>query len=177
MIILKKDFILKKRIKYYKTKIEKGDMFMEIPDIISRLNDDLTGEVEAILVYMNHHFTVADKGTQLEMLEIALDEMRHVQWLSEAIVDLGGEPELTPRRLRFNGKNVKEALSHGKMLEHEAIIGYEKHMEEIDNPAIKRMLNHIKEEEEDHLGEFSELLEEMEKSEEDRNSTVGDLTK
>lgn len=150
---------------------------MEKTDIIKLLNDDLTGEVEAILVYMNHHFTVKDDKIKLEMLEIALDEMRHVQWLAEKISEMGEEPELTPRRLRFNGKTVKEALSHGKMLEKEAIISYEKHIQEIDDAKIKRMLNHIKEEEEDHLEEFSELLEKIEEEEMDKAPTVGDLTK
>ncbi len=130
-------------------------------DIIKMLNDDLTGEVEAILVYMKNHFVCErDCKTQLEMLEIALDEMRHVQWLAEAIVELGGTPELAPRQLRFAGDDPAEALQHGVNLEREAIEQYDKHIAAIDDPKIQRMLAHIRDEEVDHEEEFKELLEE-----------------
>lgn len=150
---------------------------MEPAEIIARLNEDLTGEVEAILVYMNHHFILDDKGAELELLEIALDEMRHVQWLGEKIADLGGAPELTPRRLRFNGTDVKSAVSHAVMLEEEAIEGYRRHMEEIPDPKIKRMLNHIMEEEEDHHEKFTELLQELEAGGTEIASTEGIVIK
>ncbi len=149
---------------------------MDATEVIARLNDDLTGEVEAVLVYMNHHFVVPQHHTQLEMLEIALEEMHHIQQLAEVIVDLGGAPELTPRQIRFNGADVAGSLANGTMLETEAIDGYRRHIAEIDDPAIKRMLNRIMEEEELHFAKFSEMLADFEAAAAATAPTVGDLT-
>ncbi|MCX7597617.1 MAG: ferritin-like domain-containing protein [Armatimonadetes bacterium] len=145
-------------------------------EIIRMLNDDLTGEVEATLVYMHSHFVVtAHCPTQMEMFDIALDEMRHIEWLAEAIVELGGEPELTPRKVRYAASDPVAANRRGVELEKEAIEQYNAHIAAIADPKIQRLLAHIRDEEVDHLEEFEELLEEAE-GPDDRKPTVGDLS-
>lgn len=145
-------------------------------DIIRMLNDDLTGEVEATLVYMHSHFVVTSHcPTQMEMFDIALDEMRHAEWLAEAIVNLGGEPELTPRKVRYASSDPVSADRRGVELEQEAIDQYNAHIAAIPDPKIQRLLAHIRDEEVDHLDEFKELLEEAE-GPDDRKPTVGDLS-
>jgi bacterioferritin (cytochrome b1) len=146
-------------------------------DVIAMLNDDLTFEVEATLVYMHSHFVVEGAcETQMEAFDIALDEMRHIEWLSDAIVGLGGSPELTPRQIRYASNENADALRRGTELEQEAIDGYNAHIAAIADPKIQRMLAHIRDEEVDHLDEFTELLEKAEKAPEDRQPTVGDMT-
>ena len=149
---------------------------MDPNQIVALLNDDLTAEVEATLVYMNHHFVVADPKVQLEMLETGLEEMHHIQLLAEKIVSLGGAPELTPRKIRFHGVAIADALANGVMLEQEAIANYRAHMAAIDGPPITAMLRRIMEEEELHLAEFSELLGDHEADQAEKAPTVGDLT-
>jgi len=145
-------------------------------DIVRMLNDDLTGEVEATLVYMHSHFVVTGHcPTQMEMFDIALDEMRHIEWLAEAIVGLGGEPELTPRKVRYASSDPVEATRRGVELEQEAIDQYNAHIAAIPDPKIQRLLAHIRDEEVDHLDEFRELVEEAE-GPQDRKPTVGDMT-
>ena len=145
-------------------------------EVIALLNDDLTFEVEATLVYMHNHFVLTQAmPTQLEVFDIALDEMRHIEWLSDLIVGLGGNPELKPRQIRFAGADNVEACQRGIDLENEAIDGYTAHIAAIDDPKIQRRLAHIREEEVDHLIEFTELLEAAEKAVEDRQPTVGDM--
>jgi bacterioferritin len=155
---------------------EKGERPMNPQQVVALLNDDITAEVEATLVYMNHHFVVADPKVQLEMLETALEEMQHIQLLAEAIVGLGGAPELTPRKLRFDGVAIADALANGVMLEEEAIAGYRAHMAAIDDPLINAMLRRIMEEEELHLAEFAELLGDHQAGQAEKAPTVGDLT-
>jgi rubrerythrin len=146
-------------------------------EVIAMLNEDLTFEVEATLVYMHNHFVLTRAcGTQLEVFDIALDEMRHIEWLSDAIVGLGGNPELTPHQLRFAPADNIEACKRGITLEQIAIDGYNAHIAAIADPKLQRMLAHIRDEEVDHLDEFKELLEEAEKANEDRQPTVGDMT-
>lgn len=81
--------------------------------LINNLNDDLAGELGAIIQYL----TYAAKATgpyrpQLSQFFLAevTDEQLHAQFLANKIVALGGEPATTPRR-------VPQADTNRKMLE------------------------------------------------------------
>jgi bacterioferritin len=73
---------------------------MQKADLIARLNDDLAGELGAIIQYL----TYAAKATgpyrpqlsQFFLAEVA-DEQLHAQFLANKIVALGGEPVTVPR--------------------------------------------------------------------------------
>ena len=81
--------------------------------LIAHLNEDLAGELGAIIQYL----TYAAKATgpyrpqlaQFFMTEIA-DEQLHAQYLANKIVALGGEPATEPRP-------VPEAATNHEMLE------------------------------------------------------------
>ncbi|GCC10899.1 ferritin-like domain protein [archaeon] len=129
-------------------------------DIVEMLNIDLSGEIEAILVYMRNSTValrnVCETGNELE--EIALDEMRHADWLSGLIVNLGGKPAMVHRELDFGGKTASDFLKRGIELENGGIEMYKEHISAIDNIKVKEKLQHILKEEEWHLKEFEELL-------------------
>ena len=86
---------------------------MDKQTLINNLNEDLAGELGAIIQYL----TYAAKATgpyrpQLSaffLTEVA-DEQLHAQFLANKIVALGGEPTTTPRA-------VPPADSNRKMLE------------------------------------------------------------
>jgi len=86
---------------------------MKKEDLIKRLNEDLAGELGAIIQYI----TYAAKATgpyrpqlsQFFLAEVA-DEQLHAQFLANKIVALGGEPTTKPRP-------VPEAHSNREMLE------------------------------------------------------------
>jgi len=131
--------------------------------IVELLNQDLSGEIEAILVYMRNA-TVAlreacEAGHELE--EIAFDEMRHAEWLSDLIVELGGRPTMTHRELDFGGDSPRDFVRRVIELEKEAIAMYREHISAIDDQKVREKLQHILREEEWHLEEFEELLEEL----------------
>ena len=73
---------------------------MDKETLVSRLNDDLAGELSAIIQYLIY----AAKATgpyrpqlvQFFLAEVA-DEQLHAQYLANKIVALGGEPTTTPR--------------------------------------------------------------------------------
>lgn len=81
--------------------------------LIEHLNDDLAGELSAIIQYM----TYAAKATgpyrpqlaQFFLTEVA-DEQLHAQFLANKVVALGGEPTTQPRP-------VAGATSNRQMLE------------------------------------------------------------
>lgn len=86
---------------------------MKIETLIKNLNEDLAGELSAIIQYL----TYAARATgpyrpqlaQFFLNEIA-DEQGHAQFLANKIVALGGEPTTRPRP-------VPEASGNREMLE------------------------------------------------------------
>ena len=86
---------------------------MDKENLIKHLNEDLAGELSAIIQYI----TYAAKATgpyrpqlsQFFLAEVA-DEQLHAQFLANKIVALGGEPATTPRP-------VPEAADNRSMLE------------------------------------------------------------
>lgn len=129
--------------------------------IIDLLNQDLTGEIEAILIYMRDSFVTPQCRPSREMEEIAKDEMRHAEKLSELIVDLGGVPSMEHRELNFGKGGPKGYLRRLIELEKGAITMYKEHIAIIPDEKIKKLLTHILHEEEGHLEEFIEQLNEF----------------
>jgi len=85
---------------------------MDKQTLIDHLNEDLAGELGAIIQYV----TYAAKATgpyrpqlaQFFLAEVA-DEQLHAQYLANKIVALGGEPTTTPRPVP-EAKNNREML-------------------------------------------------------------------
>ncbi|MBM3236357.1 ferritin-like domain-containing protein [Candidatus Poribacteria bacterium] len=135
---------------------------MDKEKIIELLNYDISHEIEAILTYLRHSFVLHDDYCKLSRRaeEIARDEMRHMEWLSEWVVDLGGTPTVEHVELIFSEKTPAEMMLRNVELEKQAISDYQKHIEMVEDPNLKRLLGKIKFEEEDHLEEFRKSMEE-----------------
>lgn len=69
-------------------------------ELIRGLNEDLAGELQAMIMYLHYSATLTgpyrSELRELFQAEIA-DEQRHAQFLSDKIAALGGEPTTTPR--------------------------------------------------------------------------------
>lgn len=134
---------------------------MDNEEIIKMLNADITGEIEAILTYLRHQFVCGICEISRTMEEIAIDEMRHLEWLSETVVDLGGIPTIEHAQLNLEGEDVPSMLKRDVGLEEMAINQYQEHINAIDDPKIKRLLTKIMNEEIEHKEEFSDKLNEL----------------
>jgi bacterioferritin len=135
---------------------------MDKEKVIALLNYDISHEIEAILTYLRHSFVLHDDYCEISRRaeEIARDEMRHMEWLSEWVVDLGGTPTIEHVELLFPETTPAEMMRRNVELEKQAIADYQKHIEMVEDPKLKRLLGKIKFEEEDHLEEFRESMEE-----------------
>ena len=135
---------------------------MDKEKVIALLNYDISHEIEAILVYLRHSFVLHDDYCEFsrQAEEIAREEMRHMEWLSEWVADLGGTPTVEHVELIFPEKTPAEMMLRNVELEKQAISDYQKHIEMVEDPKLKRLLGKIKFEEEDHLEEFRESMEE-----------------
>jgi bacterioferritin len=132
---------------------------MENEKIIEILNRDLQDEHGAIIQYLNHAYAIGEGEMSCEIEAIAREEMRHLDWLAETIVELGGKPSLERGAMRMGGKEVPEWMQNDVLLEEDAIAHYKEHIEKIDDPKIKRLLARILADEESHHGDFEHFVE------------------
>lgn len=93
-----------------------------------------------------------------EIEAIAREEMRHLDWLAEAIVELGGEPTLDRGEMTIGGASVAEWMQRDVGLEQDAIDMYEEHIKAIEDPQIKRLLRRILSDEASHRGDFEHFV-------------------
>jgi bacterioferritin len=107
--------------------------------MIEHLNEDLAGELSAIIQYL----TYAAKATgpyrpqlaQFFLTEVA-DEQLHAQFLANKIVALGGEPVTTPRPVAVAHTN-REMLEAVLVAERRATADYTQRAREADEMGDK----------------------------------------
>jgi len=131
---------------------------MDKDGIIALLNQDLEGEHGAIIQYLTHAYAMGEGETACEIEAIAREEMRHLDWLAEAIVELGGVPSLEQGKMRMGGEPVADWMRNDVLLEEDGINLYREHIKIIDDPKIKRLLQRILSDEESHHGDFEHFV-------------------
>ncbi len=136
---------------------------MEKKTIVELLNLDLQDEHGAIIQYLSHAYAIGEGEMACEIEAIARDEMRHLDWLAETIVELGGQPSLKRGTMNMAGKAVPDWMGNNVKLEEGAIDSYQAHIKVIDNPKIKRLLKRILADEQSHHGKFEHFIEKAKK--------------
>jgi bacterioferritin len=131
--------------------------------IIALLNKDLEGEHGAIIQYLTHAYAIGEGEMACEIEAIAREEMRHLDWLAETIVELGGTPSIITGKMIMEGTSVHKWMSNNVILEQDAIDLYTKHIKIIDDPKIKRLLLRIRSDEESHHGDFAHFIDKAKK--------------
>ena len=112
---------------------------MDKKKLIEHLNEDLSGELSAIIQYI----TYAAKATgpyrpqlsQFFLTEVA-DEQLHAQYLANKIVALGGDPATKPRPVP-KAKTNKEMLEAVLEAEQQAAAEYAKRAKEAEKLGEK----------------------------------------
>ena len=131
---------------------------MDKEKIIALLNQDLEGEHGAIIQYLNHAYAMGEGEMACEIEAIAREEMRHLDWLAEAIVELGGVPSLKRGNMRMSGDAVADWMKNNVLLEEDGIYQYKEHIKAIEDPKIKRLLQRILSDEESHHCYFQHFV-------------------
>ena len=127
---------------------------MKNEKIIALLNKDLEGEHGAIIQYLTHAYAMGEGELACEIEALAREEMRHLDWLAETIVELGGKPSMKRGKMRTAGKSVPDWMKNDVLLEEDAITMYKEHIKAIGDRKIKRLLKRILSDEESHHGDF-----------------------
>jgi len=137
---------------------------MDKDKITALLNQDLEGEHGAIIQYLTHAYAMGEGEMACEIEAIAREEMRHLDWLAETIVELGSVPSLERGKMRMGGKSVSDWMRNNVLLEEDAINLYQEHIKLIDKPKISRLLKRILSDEESHHGDFKHFVDKAQKA-------------
>ncbi len=136
---------------------------MDKDKIIALLNQNLEDEHGAIIQYLTHAYAMGEGEIACEIEATSRDEMRHLDWLAETIVELDGVPSLKRGEMRMDNKSVANWMKNDVRLEEGAIAQYKKHIQAIDDTKIKRLLQRILSDEEAHRGKFQHFVDKVQK--------------
>ena len=145
----------------------------EVETVITLLNDALATEIVCILRYKRHYFMatgISSLSVKGEFLQHATEEQVHADQLAERIVQLGGEPNLSPEGMLsrshseyVEGDSLGEMLTEDLVAERIAIDSYREMVTYVgtDDPTTRRILEGILAQEEEHAEDLASLLKTM----------------
>ncbi len=121
------------------------------------LNWGIEHEYTVILQYLLHSYMTANKDVKKEMEDQAVNEMQHLGWLSEKMVDEKGTPRIEHTKVDQSTKTV-DMLQVDIKIEREVAAEYDHAAKEIEEPDLKELLKRIRDHEVYHAEVFSDLL-------------------
>jgi bacterioferritin len=136
---------------------------MDKQKLIDNLNQDLAGELGAMIQYLN--YAAKSSGpfrpqlSEFFLAEVA-DEQGHAQFLANKIVSLGGEPTTEPRSVPAASTN-REMLEAVLEAEKKAVADYTARAEEADEFGDKGLavqLEDMVRDETEHMEETERIL-------------------
>ncbi|MEM2899859.1 MAG: ferritin-like domain-containing protein [Thermoplasmata archaeon] len=132
-------------------------------ELIDNLNKALSDEITRIITYLNQSFMVfgPSRNALHESLEkIAINEMKHMELLSERIVGLGGVPTVKSKEVEQTNV-IEKMLKMDADDERDAIETYKKIREiakkENEIPTVN-LIEQIMMDEQEHLDEINKML-------------------
>jgi len=134
---------------------------LDAAQIVALLNEDILGEHAALIQYLLHAYAIGESGIACEIEAIARDEMRHLKWLAELVVELGGKPSMERGPVDATGAVPPEWMARDVVAEEKAIDLYREHIAAIGEPKITLLLERIVRDEVSHEAKFTGLVEEL----------------
>lgn len=136
---------------------------MDKQELIKSLNEDLSGELGAIIQYITYAAKATGpyrpQLTQFFLAEVP-DEQLHAQYLANKIVALGGEPTTKAREVPA-AKSNRDMVEAVREAEKRAVADYTKRArqaEEFGDKGLVVQLDDIVRDETGHLEETERLL-------------------
>jgi len=132
---------------------------LDTKETIRLLNEAFVHEIEAAMIYVRNAFIMPQCDPSRVTEAIAVDEMRHMNWLADLIVKRGGKPSMEHKELDFGGDDLRSQMEHQIVHETEAIEMYKRQIGLIDDAEVVGVLKHILDEEKRHRKEFRMRIE------------------
>jgi bacterioferritin len=146
---------------------------LDTETVVKLLNEALATEIVCTLRYRRHYFCaegIHSESIKQEFLEHANQELAHADRIAERIVQLGGEPDLSPQTLTqrshaeyVEGKTLRDMIRENLIAERIAIESYREMIQFVGehDPTTRRMLETVLADEEEHADDMSSLLKQM----------------
>jgi len=125
------------------------------------LNWGIEHEYTVILQYLLHSYMTRNKDVKKEMEDQAINEMQHLGWLSEEMVDKKGSPRIEHTKVDKSTKTA-DMLRADIKIEKKVAAEYDRAAKEIEEPDLKELLTRIRDHEIYHSDIFDDLLKEEE---------------
>ena len=125
------------------------------------LNWGIEHEYTVILQYLLHSYMTPNKDVKKEMEDQAINEMQHLGWLSEEMVDKKGSPRIEHIEVNQSTKTA-DMLRADIEIEKKVAAEYGRAAKEIEEPDLKELLTRIRDHEVYHADVFDDLLKEEE---------------
>jgi bacterioferritin len=141
--------------------------------VIKLLNDALATELVCVLRYKRHYFMSQGINAQSvadEFLEHATEEQGHADRIAARIVQLGGEPDLSPDSLStrshseyVEAESLLNMIRENLVAERIAIDSYRELITYLGDrdPTTRRMMEEILAVEEEHADDLVDLLQDI----------------
>jgi bacterioferritin len=132
-------------------------------DLINGLNEDLAAELGTVIRYTyqaGKSFGLLGMELRELFAEETQDELGHAAFLTDVIVDLGGEPTTTPKQFE-KPEGIKEMLELDLEMERQDVEDYMKHAslaEELGLVELKMKLEEMAADEAGHARELRRIL-------------------
>jgi bacterioferritin len=136
---------------------------MSRDELIQGLNDDLAAEWGTVIRYTyqaGKAFGLAGAEFREILQREVEDELRHASFLTDVVVDLGGEPTSTPKEFS-KPEGLREMLELDLQLELADVESYSNHArlaEELGEAELKVRLEEMAADEAGHARELRRLL-------------------
>lgn len=141
--------------------------------VVKLLNDALATEIVCVLRYKRHYFMASGinaNSVAQEFLQHANEEQTHADQIAQRIVQLGGEPNLSPEGILdrshseyVEGKGLIDMIREDLVAERVAIDSYRELIGYLgnDDPTSRRLIEALLAVEEEHADDLVSLLEEL----------------
>ncbi|HEY3197471.1 MAG TPA: ferritin-like domain-containing protein [Nitrospirales bacterium] len=138
--------------------------------VIPLLNEALASELLCVQRYQRRYSLASAISSQVvkaEFLKHALEEQTHADLIAHRIIELGGEPNLSPdgslgaRAFEYvEGQSVTDMITEDLIAERIAIDSYQQIIISLgnDDPTTKRLLEDILANEAEHAEDLTNLL-------------------
>ncbi len=142
----------------------------KVGTVIRMLNEALATEIVCVLRYKRHYFMASginSLGVKAEFLQHATEEQVHADQLAERIVQLGGEPNLSPEGVLSRshseyiaGDSLEEMMTEDLVAERIAIESYREMITYVgtDDSTTRNLLERILAQEEEHAEDLASLM-------------------
>ncbi|HVA47923.1 MAG TPA: ferritin-like domain-containing protein [Pirellulales bacterium] len=131
--------------------------------LLEGLNEDLAGELQAVIMYLHYSATITGpyrKELRALFQAEVTDELGHAQFLSDKIAALGGQPTTVPRPVP-EAQTPREMLLNVLQAEKQAIADYTRrveHAESFGDVGLKVALENQVSDETGHKEEVERIL-------------------